>query len=55
MLQCERERERIPSFTKKQVCKAGEAESEPEWSAADRAETGAAACRGNKEKERAKN
>lgn len=42
--------ERIPSFTKKQVCKAGvEAESEPEWSASDRAEmTGAGTCRENR-------
>ena len=42
--------ERIPSFTKKQVCKAGvEAGSEPDWSASDRAETtGAATCRGNR-------
>lgn len=42
--------ERIPSFTKKQVCKAGvEAGSEPEWSASDWAEmTGAGTCRENR-------
>lgn len=42
--------ERIPSFTKKQVCKAGvEAGSEPEWSASDRTEmTGAGTCRENR-------